>query len=350
MKPLAIRSLSLACGLVMLQACSPAPETTAPPTPVRTAQAAPGPGQPQMAASGVLVPRDELRLAFKVGGIISRIHVQAGQAVKAGQVLAEIERTEVEAGIAQARAAAEKARRDLARGEALHADQVIPLEQLQNLRTQAEIASAQLRAAEYNAGHARLVAPTDAVVLRRLAEERDLVPPGQVVLVLGSRASGLAVRAAVSDRDVTRLSIGDRVEVRVDAAPEAVHAATLTEIAGAASERTGLFEIEAQLEPTVDAATGDATLRAGMVARLTLHPARDAGQLVHVPISAIVEADGGRASVFVLRDDKAVAREVEVAFIDADSVALRSGLEAGETVITAGAPYLRDGDVVKVTP
>jgi len=332
-------------GLLWLTGCGH-PAAEAPPvTPVRVGPATRGPAQPPLYASGVLVPRDELRLAFKVGGIVRSIAVHAGDRVKAGQVLAELDRTEVEAQVDQARQLAEKARRDLERGRALHEDQVIPLEQLQNLQTQADVAEAQRRSAEYNGRHARLVAPVDARVLRRLAEPQDTLPAGQVVLVLGDEVSGLTARASISDREIPRLAIGDRVEARLDAWPDRVFPARIDELPGAANDRTGLFEIEARVD------AGDAPLRAGMVARLQVFPARDAGELIHVPLGTILEGDGGHAQVFVLRaGDTVQRRAVDVAWIGADTVALRGGLAEGERVVLAGAPYLRDGEAVRIVP
>jgi RND family efflux transporter MFP subunit len=251
----------------------------------------------------------------------------------------------VDAEVEQARQLAAKAARDLARGEALHADQVIPLEQLENLRTQAQVAAAQLRAAEFNGRHAQLVAPRAGRVLRRLAEPQDLVPPGQVVLVLGGEGAGVAIRASLSDRDIARVSLGDRADVRLDPWPDRSFEARITEVAGAANERSGLFDIEAQVSGEVEA------LRAGMVARLRIFPTRDAGELLHVPLGAILEGDGGRASVYVLTaDDKVQQRAIEVAWIGPDSVAVRAGLAAGERVVVAGAPYLHDGEAVRVQP
>ena len=88
-----------------------------------------------------------------------------------GLKLAEIELTEVNAQVEQARQLAEKARRDMERGERLYNDQVISLEQLQDLRTQASVAQAQLNGAEFNRGYAVITAPGDGVILRKLAEE-----------------------------------------------------------------------------------------------------------------------------------------------------------------------------------
>ena len=153
-----------------------AQETAAPPTPVRTAVAASGPASPPIDGNGIVATKDEARLSFKVGGVVSRIRVQEGESVRKGQLLAEIEPAEINAQVDATSQLAAKARRDLERGERLYADQVISLEQLEGLRTQAATSQAQLRSVQFNRGYATIVAPRDGVVLRKLAQERELVP------------------------------------------------------------------------------------------------------------------------------------------------------------------------------
>ena len=333
----------LVLALAGVGACSrPAPPTSKAPTYVTLAAAFEGPALAPLAATGVVLAKDELRLSFKVGGVLQTIGVVAGERVRSGQLLAQIEPTEINAQVEQLRQLTDKATRDLARGERLQADEVISLEQLQNLRTQAEVARAQLGAAQFNQRYARILAPRDGVVLRRLAEPRELVPAGQPVLVLGADDHGYIVRAGLADRDVVTLRRGDRVDVRVDAFPEARYTAAITEIAGAADERSGLFQVEARIEP------GAQPLVTGMVARLVLHPAQgEASRLVYAPISAVLTGDGTRATVFVVEQGIAHRREVEVAFLSPEGVALRSGLTAGEQLVTAGAPYLDDGEAIR---
>jgi hypothetical protein len=65
-------------------------------------------------------------------------------------------------------------------------------------------------------------------------------------------------------------------------------------------------------------------------------------------MAALVEGEGDRASVFVFDGGKAQKRDVRVAFITADAIALESGLSAGESVITDGALYLENGEAVEV--
>jgi multidrug efflux system membrane fusion protein len=289
------------------------------------------------------VTKHEMRLSFKMGGLVRRIHVQEGDLVKKGQRLAEIELTEVSAQVEQARQMADKAARDLKRGENLYADQVISLEQLQDLRTQAAMADAQFKSAQFNLGYSVITAPRDGMVLRKLVEERELVPAGAPVLVFGESDGGFVVRAALADREIVNVRLGDKGEIRMDAFPGKSMTGTVVEVASAADERSGMFPIEVLFD------SQPPRLVSGLVARLQLKPTSDSA-LTYVPIAALVEGDGDRASVFVIDQGKAQRRDVRVAFITADAIALESGLAAGETVITDGALFLENGEAVEVVP
>jgi multidrug efflux system membrane fusion protein len=312
------------------------------PTPVRVQHASNGPAVPPIDTNGIVVTKHEMRLSFKMGGVVRRIHVQEGDAVKQGQRLAEIELTEVNAQVEQAEQLAEKAARDLRRGENLYADQVISLEQLQDLRTQAAMATAQFKSAQFNQGYSVISAPRDGVVLRKLVEEREVVPAGTPVLVFGESDRGFVVRAALADREIVNVKLGDKGEIRMDAFPGQAMAGTIVEIASAAEERSGMFPIEVHFD------IPPPRLVSGLVARLRLAPTTAAPPLTYVPMAALVEGDGDRASVFVIADGKAQRRDVRVAFITADSIALESGLATGEAVVTDGALFLENGEAVEI--
>ena len=312
------------------------------PTPVRTERASTGPAVPPIDTNGIVVTKHEMRLSFKMGGLVRRIHVQEGDAVKKGARLAEIELTEVSAQVEQARQLADKARRDLSRGENLYADQVISLEQLQDLRTQAAMADAQYKSAQFNLGYSTITAPRDGTVLRKLVEERELVGAGAPVLIFGESDRGFVVRAALADREIVNVKLGDKGEIRMDAFPGQAMSGTIVEVASAADEKSGMFPIEVRFD------TPPPRLVSGLVARLRLAPATSGPPLTYVPMAALVEGDGDRASVFVIEGGKALRRDVRVAFITADSIALESGLASGETVITDGALFLENGEPVEV--
>jgi RND family efflux transporter MFP subunit len=341
-----MKYLLLLASSLALAACTPrqaAPVDQR--TPVRVVRVQPGTGSEPIVSSGMLAFDNEMKLSFKVGGVVRHVAVRAGESVRQGQLLAEIEPAEIDAQLEQARQAGEKAARDLARGERLQSEQVISLEQLQDLRTQASIAAATRRAAEFNRRHAAINAPGDGIVLRRLAEPSELVPAGQPVLVVAASGAGVIVKAALADRDMARLRLGDAATITLDAFPGRILHGAVAVIAGAADSATGLFPVEVRItDPPSPVASG-------MVAKLQVAPAAlTASPLLHVPIGAIVEGNGDAASVFVVRNGHAVRRAVKVAFIAADSVALTAGIEAGDSVVTDGALYLADNETIRVVP
>ena len=334
---LIVLSVALAAAGCSSESEDPPPSATR----VGVATVESGPAAPPIRTTGVLANKDEFRLSFKVGGVIQRIAVREGEHVRKGQRLAEIEQTEINAQVEQARQSHQKAQRDVERGERLYADKVISLEQLEGLRTQRAIAEAALNAAEFNWSYAAIVAPRDGTVLRRLAEERELVAAGAPVLVLGAQDRGFVVRAGIADREIVQVKLGDAAEIQLDALPGTTLRGKVTEIASGADPASGMFGLEVAVDPT------DVTLKSGLVAKLSIVPAAAAGGArAYVPIASIVEGDGHRASVYVLENDRVRRREVQVAFITNDKVALAGGVNVGDRVVTDGALYLDDGELV----
>lgn len=336
--------------LAMLAGCTPRKENTAAPdnvTPVRVAPAAPASVMAHVRAVGVLTPRDEIRLAFKNGGVIERIDVDIGDAVRRGQVLATLKREEVDAAVAQAAEGVEKARRDLERARRLRADEVATEEQVQDLTTAYNVARSGLEALRFNARFARIEAPADGVVFARLAEPAELVQGGQPVLLLGATGRGWIVRAALSDRDVVRIRRDTSALVVFDAFPGRSFDGRITRIAAAADPETGTFDVEIEVQPE------GARFVRGLVAKVELgleSTPLGASEGLLVPVSALVAADGQDGTVYVLDPGGKVARRksVTVGPMVGEHVVIQAGLAAGERVITEGAAWLTDGGAVRV--
>ena len=310
--------------------------------PVRVAVVETAPATETLRAIGVVAPADEVRLGFKIGGVVRAIHVEQGDRVRKGQLLAVLDDDEVAATVAQARALDDKARRDLARGDALLADEVATREQVEDLATAQSVAAAGLRTALFNARHARIEAPADGVVLRRLAEPDELVAAGQPVLVVGNTGGGWIVRAALADRDVVRIETGRSAEVTLDAFPGRRFTATVTEIAAAADPQTGTYEMKLAVD------TQGARFVQGLVAKVVVSdPGADS--VAVVPITALLEADGSEATVFVVAGG-GVARRVAIRTgrLLGERVEVLAGLAPGDRVVTEGAAWLDDRDTVRV--
>ena len=310
--------------------------------PVRVATVENAPAAESLRAIGVLAPADEVRLAFKTGGVIRTIAVEQGAPVKKGQLLALLADDEVAASVAQARAVAEKSSRDLERGKALLADEVATREQVEDLTTANAVAAAQLRSALFNARHARIEAPADGVVLRKLAEPDEQVGPGQPVLVVGNTTAGWIVRASLADRDVVRVATGGAAEVTLDAYPDQRFAAVVIEIAAAADPETGTYEMKVSVDPA------GARFVQGLVAKVVIADP-DAGAVAVVPVTSLLEADGQLATVFVVAKGD-IARKVSVRTgrLLGERIEVIAGLELGDRVITEGAAWLDDNEPVRV--
>lgn len=346
---LAVR-IRLLFPVLLLAACS-APEPPPAPAaqPVRVVPVA-APGSADIVVlNGLIAARDELRLAFKTGGVIRHIAVDEGDAVRSGQLLAEIALDEVDAQLVQTREQAAKAARDLERAQNLFERGLVARQVVQDAQTSSDVAGAQVAAAEFNRSHARIVAPSGGRVLRRLAEPGETIAAGNPVLVVSSAGRGWILRAGVPDRVAVRLRRGDTAGISVDAWPERVLPGRIIQIAAASDSATGTMSVEIGIDPQ------DLPLASGLVARAKLLPRDKSGRKdnrLAVPVGAILEGDGHRAHVFVLNADGSSVRRVDIdtGGLLGEEVLVTAGLAAGDRVVSEGAAWLADGDRVRLVP
>ena len=294
--------------------------------------------------AGVLGWRTERNLAFPVDGIVDQVAVRVGDVVTRGQTLAALKLDEVEARLQQAKAAQEKAQRDLQRAESLLASAVISTEEVQNARTALDQAGAQVGAMAFLRRHAVLEAPADGRILRRMAEPDQLVAAGQPVLGLADDGAGWLVRVALSARDVMRIAPGDRATIIPAGTAEVSFTAVVSCISAGSDERTRTVEVELTPETPLNE-----RLRSGFVVRTVLQPSAGP-ERIHVPASALVEGQGHSAHLFMLGPDGLSVQRVEVTVDElfGDRAFLATPLPAETRVVTRGAEFLRDGESVEV--
>ncbi len=295
-------------------------------------------------AGGVLSNKQEINLSFKVGGFIDRLYVDEGQRVRRGRLLAQINPTEINAQVLKARQQVDKLSRDLERIKKLYADTAATLEQLQDLTTAFEVARADLEIATYNQQYSKIIAPSSGRILRRFAETNELVQSGQPIFQLaGDGKNAFILRIGIADRDIVRLQLGDRAEVRFDAYPGQIFEARVSEIAERANPHTGAFDIELTVDPA------GYNLKNGFVGKVLLYPGRQAPYF-RIPMQALVAGYREQAKVFLVDSLRDVARlrTVRPLHIGDDyfTVAV-SGLPIGHYVVTSGAAYLTDGAPIR---
>lgn len=335
-------------ALAVAAGCSkppPADRPTELPVPVELAPIVMTDATVPVRVPAVLARKAEADLSFKVRGIVGAVNVRAGDTVAAGQVLACLQPDEIDAQVAQARSALEKAERDLARVEKLAAGRVATFENLQDARTAVELAGAQLRIAEFNRRFAVITAPSAGRVLLRRAEPGELVDSGRAVLTFAADAEGWLVRAGLSDHDLRRVHRGDRAEVRGTENGPLLAAGAVTAISAAADPVTRTTPVEVQLEAEALEA------RSGEVVVLTIQPRPGTTRAV-VPVSALIEGADDAASVFVVAPGAREAHRVrvEIEAIDGTSAYLRGALPDAAQLVVRGAEFLREGAAVTAAP
>lgn len=292
---------------------------------------------------GRISSKKEIKLSFKINGIIRNIYADEGKAVKKGELLARLDLSEIESQAQQARSGFEKAKRDLERADNLYKEKAVTLEQLQNIQTAHQVAESQLEVAEFNLRYAEIHAPSQGQILRRLMEENEMVSAGMPIFFFASTERDWIVRAGVSDRDLVRLSLGDPAVVRFDAYPEEQFQAHVSEIVESADPMTGTYEVELKVE------AADKKLVSGFVAQVDISPSSKKTYTI-IPIEAMVEAEGRQAFVFTVDESTNRAKRIPmtIGFLFEDKVAVASGLEDIMFVVTEGASYLIEGIQVEI--
>jgi RND family efflux transporter MFP subunit len=294
--------------------------------------------------SGLMATNDEARLSFKIGGIISRIYVKEGDHVSAGELLATLDLTEIDAQVQQAALNVEKAQRDENRLSNLYRDTVASLEQLQNSHTQLTVANEALRIAHFNRQYAQIRASTAGTVLQKIASDGEYLAAGTPVLVFnGTGNRDWVVRFGVSDKDWAVLHRGDKAAVTIDAYPEHDFSGVITKLAEAADPANGTYAVEVTVEPAGH------KFAPGLFCSLRIQP--PAGRIYTlIPASALTEGEGSGGYVYTVNADNRTVRKISVriAFLQDDLIAVSSGLDSVRQVITDGVGYLTEHSVVKV--
>jgi RND family efflux transporter MFP subunit len=270
-----------------------------------------------------------------VSGRIAKMPVVLGQKVKAGDLLAEIDAQEIRARYEQAVAQREQAARDLGRAQTLIKKQVSSRQEFDAAEARFRMAEASVNETRTMLGYARVTAPFDGVISRKLADVGDLAAPGKPLVEIEERGA-LRFEADVPEALIGNVAAGRKVAVSVPAAKKSFEAAVV-EVSPTADSASRTFLIRLDLPE-------DSGLRAGQFGRAAIPVGR--AESVRVPAAAVVER-GQMEMVYVVRDGAAVLRLVKTGKRIGGEVEILSGLAPGEILIGGGVARLVDGQRVE---
>jgi membrane fusion protein, multidrug efflux system len=292
-------------------------------------------------ASGVLSSKSELKLAFKTGGMIKRMYVNEGQSVKKGQLLAELDMSEINAMVNQSKLGLQKAKRDLDRVQKMVEDEVATKNKLDDATTAFDVANETVQSAKFNQKLSRIYAPQSGRVLKKIAEQGELITPFAPALIIGTGENAFHLKVGLADRDIVKIKIGNPAEVTLDAYPGEVFLANVSEIAQMINPSTGTFEVELTMKNV------GKKFISGFVAKAKITPPNESSVLL-IPASSLSEAESNKAYVFVYNGSTVDKRSIKIGKIYSDAVQVLSGLTPNDRVVSLGANFLSQGQKVKV--
>lgn len=306
-----------------------------------------------VSATGSLAARREMPVGVAgEGGMVSRVLVEPGQWVAAGQVLATVDRSvqaqtaaSLAAQIGVAQSDLTLAQAELARAQSLVDRGFISKADVQRRIATRDAAAARLqvsRAAlsEQRARNARLDirAPAAGLILTRGVEPGQIVSSGTGVLFRMAKGGEMEMRAQLSEGDLQAVRVGTR--------------ATVTPV----GDTRGFAGQVWQVAPIIDPQTRQGVARIALSYDPALRPGgfasaaivANAGSAPELPQSALQSDEGGNYVFVIDRQNKAQRRNVTLGPVDDNKVAIATGLTGNERVVLSAGAFLNPGQ--KVTP
>jgi len=299
--------------------------------------------QPYLEAVGSLVATQGILVTTEVAGKVSAIRFESGQRVEAGTLLLEIddsvEQAELEGIVAEQRLAELQSKRR----EGLLESKTISRSDVDEARQRLANATAQLAAKRAVIAKKRITAPFSGWLGIRQVDLGEYVQPGTTIVPLEALVP-IYVDYALPERHLDQISMGQTIEVEVQAFPDDVFTGRIAAVNPGIDPGTRSLQVRAQLE------NPQARLRPGMFAEVrTVLPPRPA--VLTLPQTAITYNPYGD-SVFVILEGESGSsvqrRQVETGGVRRGRVEIVSGLQAGERVVAAGQVKLRNDQAIIV--
>jgi RND family efflux transporter MFP subunit len=271
----------------------------------------------------------------KVSGRVLDYTATPGAMVKAGDLLARLDVQEIQAKVDQARAMLDQAKRDFDRQKQLIASNATTRQEFDAADARVKIGTGVVTEAETMLSYAKVTAPFDGVVTRKLADVGDLAMPGKPLLEIEAPTS-LRFEADLPEAILDRVKLGEKMFVRLAKVIEG----TVSEISPVADPVSRTFNVKLDL-PAMEG------LRTGQFGRVSVPVAET--KLLLVSQSAVLKR-GQMEIVFVAKDGKATLRLVKTGKVIDGRVEVISGIEQGEQVIVSDIARLADGQPLTLQP
>ena len=347
-----------------------------------TAEVAPANIVNTVTATGTIEPVTSVTVGTQVSGIVSKLYVDYNSVVKKGQVIAELDKSNLISELNSAKANLEQAKASLSsaesslsyqaanfrRNKALYQKGLISgndyesarlsyqtaMASVSSARDQVSAAREQVKKAQTNLGYATITSPIDGIVLSKSVEEGQTVAASfstPTLFTIAKDLTNMQVVADVDEADIGDVKVGERVTFTVDAYPDNTFSGTVKQVRQEATTTNNVVTYSV----VISAPNADLKLKPGLTATVTIYTQENKGVL-SVPSKALrftpeKETVGGmkikdianaKNKVWTIEGNTVVAHRVNIGMTDGSHTQILSGISRGAKVITGISSAMPD--------
>lgn len=316
--------------------------------------------QNSITATGTIEPVTSVTVGTQVSGIVSKLYVDYNSVVKKGQVIAELDKTNLLSQLATAKTQLATAQSQLnyqtanyKRYQTLFQKGLVAADDYDNAKLsyrqaveQMASAKEEVQRAQTNLGYATITSPIDGVVLSKSVEEGQTVAASfstPELFTIAQDLTNMQVVADVDEADIGDVKEGERVSFTVDAYSDDTFEGTVKQVRQEATTTNNVVTYEV----VISAPNADLKLKPGLTANVTIYTAERKGVLA-VPSKAlrftptketvgkmkIVDVQGAKNKVWTIEGNSIVAHKVNIGMADGTNTQIIGGVQAGIKVVT----------------
>ena len=288
--------------------------------------------------SGTLEGEEQANIIAKIPERIMKINVRVGDYVNSGDILFELDKSGAQSQYYQAQAAYLNAQKNFERMQNLLKEGAVSQQAYDGAQTQYDVAKANFDAARSTV---EITSPLSGIVATINVNIGDLANP-QMPMAVVANVSRMKAKFNVGEQDVPSIFVGQSAEIYSEINPALIQQGKIFQVSKSANIQSRTFEMQA-----IFSNTPDRWFKPGMFCRVKLNM-KTTNDALAIPMAAVVKnnnADG----VYIINDNKAVFQTVSLGITDGRKVEVKSGLKAGDNIVTLGMSNLKNGTIVIIS-
>ncbi len=279
-------------------------------------------------------------IAANANGEMMELHVEEGDKVKSGQVLAVIDKRDLEAAFNESKVKFENSKMLYERAVTLFGKNLVAQQEVDNQKYQMESSKSQMDRAKLNLDYATVRAPFSGVITQRMVDKGKMIRSSEVMFTIADMVP-LRARIYIPEKEMGKISMGQNAQIMVESTPGTEFQGRVTMINPVVDPSSGTVKV------TIEITENLSRLRPGMFAEVHIITETHKNSLI-IPKKALL-IDSEDEAVYVFENGEAKKARLKLGFTNSNDLEVLEGLNEGDLVITIGHEGLREGSAVRIS-